>query len=168
MTEFFIFVVAAITVGLTLRYVAHLKLGALRINSGARESFFSLADEALARGNLTSSELGSLDFMAQRVLSRSAQLMVIKEYGKEKTSEIDKVKNEAAVGFEHQDNEKSAWWGKLYFYWLLAVGSQGSLLALGAIGILLTHFDIERRIGLEAADRRAERTVYRLSHAGSH
>ena len=48
------------------------------------------------------------------------------------------------------------------------VGSQGLLLALATIDILFTHFDIERRIGLEAADRRAERVVYQLSHAHGH
>lgn len=126
MVEFLVIIAVAIGVSFALRYIAHLKLGALRINSSARESFFSLADEALARQNITLSELDSLDFMAQKVMSRSAQLMVINEYGKDKSTEIEKTEEKVLVGFDHLTEERSAWWGKLYFYWLLAVGSQGS------------------------------------------
>ena len=94
--------------------------------------------------------------------------MVLKEYYKLQTEEIRKNEGEVPVEFDHLTEERKTWWGRIYFFWLLAVGSQGSLLALATVDILFTHFDIERRIGLEAADRRAERVVYQLSHAHGH
>lgn len=168
MIELLIALGVAAAIGTALRYITHLRRGALRINRGARDSFFRLADEALASENITSSELDMLDFMARNLMSRSTQLMVLKEYYKLQTEEIKKNEGEVPVEFDHLTEERKTWWGRIYFFWLLAVGSQGSLLALATVDILFTHFDIERRIGLEAADRRAERVVYQLSHAHGH
>jgi hypothetical protein len=168
MVELLIFIIAATIVGIALRYIAYLKIGALRINRNARDSFFRIADEALGSDDITSSQLDRLDFMARNLMSKWAQIMVFNVYHKAVPVENDRSEEEGSDEFDRLTDKRPAWPARLYFFWLLAVGSQGLLFALATIDILFTHFDIERRIGLEAADRRAERVVYQLSHAHGH
>ncbi|MBV9114057.1 MAG: hypothetical protein JOY67_14670 [Hyphomicrobiales bacterium] len=168
MIELLIIVATAVIIGIVLRSVALIKAKTLIVNARARDTFFDLADDALERTTLTHSELDGLKFMTQNVMSRLAQLRIAKVYTTPMTDEIHRTDEQVRSEFDHLTEEQSLWWGKLYFYWLLAVSSQGSLLAIGAIDILFTYFDIERRIGVKEADRRAERVVYQLSHAGSH
>ncbi|MBV8768803.1 MAG: hypothetical protein JO357_11900 [Hyphomicrobiales bacterium] len=168
MIDLLIIVAMAVIVGFVLRAIALIKIRALALNATARQTFFDLADDALERTTLTRSELDGLKFMAQNIMSRFAQWNIMKAYSTTVADEIYRFNEKTRSEFDHSTEEQSLWWGKLYFYWLLAVSSQGSLLAIGAIDIIFTHFDVERRIGLKEADRCAERVVYQLSHAGSH
>jgi hypothetical protein len=131
-------ILAAVSIGVLLRALAFLHARVLILQEKYQTRFFELADEIIDRDDVTHQQLDELRGLSANVRSRKMQLIVIAAIN---MAERNKSAPKQSDFKKDMSQELLTLWNKMYFRWLVAVSTQGSVLGLTGLTKLLTYFD---------------------------
>jgi hypothetical protein len=129
MLELALGLAVGIPIALLVRQLVSVKCRLLTIRATHRDEFYKLADEVLMWENISAARLRHLSDMSRLLMSRRAQFLAFKAV-KELNTEEANVTPQINPMTVNLSPEKRAIWHSLYFHWLIAVCSQGSLIGL--------------------------------------
>lgn len=126
-----------------------------------REDFFRCADEIIDWENISENHLDHIARMGNELDSRRAQFVVLSAVQelkrKQQPSRVANANRYAVGGNPYTVDftpEQRTKWQELFFSWLIAVASQGSILGLIALIQLIEYFsdDQKKKVMVEKAE----------------
>ena len=139
-------ILAAVAIGVVVRLLAHLHDSVLKMQQKYQTTFFELADKIVDRDDVTEEQLSILAALSANLRSRKMQLIVMaaiqkaEKAEKDQKAEKDKSVTEVSEFRKSMHPEMRLLWNKMYFRWLVAVTTQGSITGLAGLSKLLAYF----------------------------
>lgn len=140
-------IVGAVLVGMALRLLAITKTHMTKLQAKYQADFFARANEFADSQELQDSRLETLSELSSALRSRKTQFLVLAaiERGiKEEKRVASGGKPAVASKSDHHADmtpEQQKLWYRLYFRWMAAVCTQGSLIGVASLVKLLEFFD---------------------------
>ena len=156
-------IAAAILVGVVFRFLAEAKVSVLALQAKYQGQFFERAHEIADWDDISDGRLRELSELSAGMRSRKMQMIVMEaiRHGlkRAKSGSADKTvqkKSELTA-------ERHSTWNQMYFRWLCATVSQGSIMGIGGLIKLLEYFDPDDKDKMAA-----EVNSLRLEGVGAH
>jgi hypothetical protein len=143
---------AAVLVVAAATKVANIKIELIKLSEQFSDRFFAEAASFIAREGITERALDRIEFYSLLLKDRRAQSAAIAALKDRTTPTNEEVANSTIAGLPE---ELKAPWRILFYYWLVAVSTQG--LTTGIAGL----FEITRTFSPERVSLRAESIILR-------
>lgn len=158
MSEFLIALAIGVIITVVLRAMVWAKTQLMEFSALYRDKFYESAEVILQWDSISESRLSDLAWLSENVRRRRAQFMAIEAINRglratgTDTDAIFRSNSDLSPEQRHL-------WSVMYFRWLVAVCSQGSIIGAGALLRLLKYF------GEETLDPKIENALLKFQHA---
>lgn len=138
-------ILGAVVVGLVLRFTAITKAHMSNLQTKYQTQFFEKAHEIAEWPDISDKRLAALAELSSGLRSRKAQMILISAIDlaikqEKKEGPLKKNGQELAAHADMTQEQQKLWRG-MYFRWMLAVCSQGSIIGAGSLLKILEFFD---------------------------